>query len=141
MSKTHISQQLVVEVWLTPQNDCMTQFAMGGLRYADPSYNWKCPKNIYFYFMEPYNDEIAWFSISRELPVAQSWLTPQNDCQKGFTMRVLRYVYPSYNWKCPLFLFFLGLWLWNFKSFHIMRTIYHIKWADLSKWSKDAPFH
>ena len=49
---------------------------MNVLRYVYPPNNRKCPKN--FLFWGPHNDEVAWFSMSREPLVVQSWLTPQN---------------------------------------------------------------
>ena len=39
------------------------------------------------------------------------------------------------------FCFFLGLIWWNSKSFHITRTIYHIKLADLLKWPTDPSLY
>lgn len=54
---------------LTPQNDHKTWFTMGTLRHEYASDNQKFSKNTFFCFLEAYNDEIAWFSVSRESPV------------------------------------------------------------------------
>ena len=63
-------EQLVVESLLTTQNDRKTWFTMGGLRCVYPWDNRNFPKNTIVCIFGPYNDEIAWFSVSREPPVA-----------------------------------------------------------------------
>ena len=60
---------LVVESWLTPQNDRKTWFTIGVLRHVYFSDNRKSPKNTIFCFLGPFNDKVAWFSISGELPI------------------------------------------------------------------------
>ena len=60
---------LVVESWLTPQNDRKTWFTIGVLRHVYFSDNRKSPKNTIFCFLGPFNDKVAWFSISDELPI------------------------------------------------------------------------
>ena len=69
------------------------------------------------------------FRISGTIACIQSWLSSQNDCNNGFTMVVLRYVYPSDNQKSPknAFIFFNPYT----KSFPITRNICHIKLSDL----------
>ena len=65
-------EPLVVESWLTPQNDRNTWFTIGVLRHVYFSDNQKSPKNTIFWFLEPYNDKVAWFSISGELPIFEN---------------------------------------------------------------------
>ena len=60
---------LVVESWLTPQNDRKTWFTIGVLRHVYFSDNRKSPKNTIFCFLGPFNDKVAWFSIFGELPI------------------------------------------------------------------------
>ena len=64
--KSTSCKPLVIQSWLTPQNDCKTWFNMGVLRYAYPSDNGKRSKNTIFCFLVPHNDEVVWFSISCE---------------------------------------------------------------------------
>ena len=132
--KSIFCQLLVIEAWLIPQNDCKTWLIMNVQRFACRSDNWNCPKNIYFLFFG------AFIRKLHEFPdLVNSWSNKvgwplQNDLKNGFTLCILRYVYPSDNWKCPKSdsLVFPNLWQ-NFKSFHITGTIYHIKFADFSK--------
>ena len=46
--KTISREPLIVESWLTPQNDHQNEFTIGVLRYVYPSDNRKCPKNVFF---------------------------------------------------------------------------------------------
>ena len=43
--------------------------------------------------------------------------------------------------EVPKNAFVCGFIKWNFKSFHITRTIYHIKLADLAQWPKEPSFY
>ena len=69
--------------------------------------------------------------IVQLLETLKNLLTPQNERRHGFSMRVLRYEYHSDNLKCPKYTFFVSFL--SLIIFHIRRTIYHIKLADLSK--------
>ena len=137
-------EPLVVESCLTTQNKSKTWFTTGGLRYVYPLDNRKFPKNIIFCFWGLFNDKIAWFSVSRELPVVKNWLIPQNDNKNGFTMNVLRYLYASDNRKCPkneFFYFFSRSLNDEISKVSISREPYIIKLADFSKWPKDPSFY
>ena len=112
---------LVVESWLTPQNDRKTWFTMGSLRYEYLSDYWKCPKDCMIFHK-------SWTARRIKLVDPSKW--PQEWINDGCSEICL-----------PLFLFFSGLIWWNFKSFHIRRTIYHIKLAGISKWLKDPSLY
>ena len=58
--KSICCESLVVESWLIPQNDQKTWFTMGVLKYVFPSDNWMFTKNIFLWFLGPYNDEVVW---------------------------------------------------------------------------------
>ena len=62
----------------------------------------------FLFLLRPYNYKTVWFSICCEPPVVKSLLTPQND-RKNWFASLLRYVYPSGNWKCLQNTFFLFL--------------------------------
>ena len=133
-SQKSISREpLAVESWLTPQNDCKTWLTIDVLRHVYFSDNRKSPKNTIFYFLGPFIDKVAWFSISGELPIFKN----------GWPLKMsVVDMYMTQSTRCAQQMsFFFGLISWNFKSFHIMRTIYHIKLAYLSKWPKHQSFY
>ena len=120
----YISREpLVLESWLTSQNNCNTGFTMGGLRYVYPSDKWKCTKNTIFYFLGLIMTKLHDSSYRVNLLLNKI----------GWLLKVTT--------RVDLHDFFSGLIWLNFKSYHITWTIYHVKLADFSKWIKGPLFY
>ena len=68
------------------------------------------PSKYNFLYFGALQCQSSMISVSREPPVVQSRLTPQNEHKNGFTTDFLRYVYSSDNRNCPrnVFLCFFG---------------------------------
>ena len=131
-SKSISRKSLVVESWLTPQNDHRTWLTMVVLKIQFFVFWGVIMAKLYDF---PYLVNRRLCKVDWPSKQPQEWI--YYGCSK---------IYPSDNRKC-LFLqkcfskIFLGLSKWNFKNFHITRTIYQIKLADISKWPKDPSFY
>ena len=77
-----------------------------------------------------------WFSICCEPPVVKSLLTPQND-RKNWFASLLRYVYPSGNWKCLQNTFFCFWGPYKYKIVWFSICLERIKMVDHSKWPQE----
>ena len=81
-------EPLVVESWLTPQNDWKTWFTIGILKYVYLSGSRKCPKKSFFCFYFVLYDEMSKVLISWELYIILNWLTIQNDQKAHLSISV-----------------------------------------------------
>ena len=140
--KSIFHEVLVIESWLTPQNDRKTWFTMGALRYVYPSENRKCPKKTFFCFWGLIMIKLIFHTSGTAgritLVDPQKW--PEEWIYYGRSKICIPLKQPEVP-KNGLFLFFLGLIWRNFEIFYITRTKYQIKLADLSKWPKDPSFY
>ena len=92
-----------------------------------PSDNHKGPKYAFVCTLEPLNDRIVWFSVSRQPPVyklVDPSKRPQELIYSGSSKKCILLRQPERP-KNAFFCFLNFIW-WNFKSFHITRSIYHI---------------
>ena len=129
--KSICCESLVVESWLIPQNDQKTWFTMGVLKYVFPSDNWTFTKNIFLWFLGPYNDEVVWilylmnhWSLVDFSKWLQEWIYYK--CSKiCITLRQ-----PKNTLKMYFFFFFLQPYITKLHAFPYLRKMGHIKFVD-----------